>query len=187
MLMLVLCTLAVASPLVAMRWPAGVVLHHWRWPLLIWVALLVQIIIIELNVTHDVARVMHVVTYAAAAVFLWLNRKLPGVLIVGAGALSNGITIALNGGVLPARAGAVEDAGLDHGNGFDNSAVVSDPILPWLGDYFAWPEPLPLANTFSVGDVLIVIGVFVAAWSGTRRLRLSRSGAATSVDPDSRD
>ncbi|PKQ27216.1 MAG: hypothetical protein CVT64_01920 [Actinobacteria bacterium HGW-Actinobacteria-4] len=170
MLMIALCILAVASPLVAARWPAGLVAHRWRWSALIWLALLVQIVIIEVGVPHTLASVLHVLTYAAAAAFLWLNRALPGVLIVGLGALSNGITIALNGGVLPASQAAVDAAGLEHGKSFDNSAVVEDPVLPWLGDVFAWPAPLPLANTFSVGDVIIVVGVVVAAWSGARRL-----------------
>jgi hypothetical protein len=52
---------------------------------------------------------------------------------------------------------------------------VADAVLPWLGDVFAWPAPLPLANTFSVGDLVIVLGVVVAAWTGTGSLRGSRS------------
>jgi len=54
-------------------------------------------------------------------------------------------------------------------------------VLPWLGDIFAWPAPMPLANTFSVGDILIVLGVFVAAWSGTRRLGDASTPSAAPV------
>ncbi|MBK5250797.1 MAG: DUF5317 family protein, partial [Actinomycetales bacterium] len=61
-------------------------------------------------------------------------------------------------------------AGISVDSGFTNSAVVDHPVLPWLGDVFAWPDPLPLANVFSVGDVLIAVGVLLAAWTGTRRL-----------------
>ncbi|WP_084099884.1 DUF5317 domain-containing protein [Demequina sp. NBRC 110051] len=170
MLILALGVIAVASPLFAGRWPAGLLLHRFRWPLLIWGSLAAQIVIIEFDALHDWAPVLHILTYVAALAFLWLNREVRGALIVGAGALSNGLTIALNGGTLPARAAAVEAAGIDAGEDFANSAVVDDAILPWLGDVFAWPEPLPLANTFSVGDILIVIGVAVAAWSGSRRI-----------------
>ncbi|GMA35712.1 DUF5317 domain-containing protein [Demequina litorisediminis] len=170
MLILALGVLAVASPLVAGRWPATLLLRRWRWPVLIWGALAAQIVIIEFDALHGAAPVLHILTYVAALAFLWLNRAVPGALVVGAGALSNGLTIALNGGVLPARAGAVEAAGIDPGSDFANSAVVDDAVLPWLGDVFAWPEPLPLANTFSVGDVLIIVGVAIAAWSGSARL-----------------
>jgi hypothetical protein len=179
-LLIAVCTLALLSPLVAGRWPAGVLLHRWRWPALIWLALAVQVVMVQASLAEGLASAMHLGTYAVAAVFLWLNREVAGVLVVGLGALSNGGTIALNGGSLPASADAVAAAGLDHGEGFSNSAVLSDPVLPWLGDVFAWPEPLPLANTFSVGDVLIAVGVTVAAWSGTRRL-------GRGVGPDGRD
>ncbi|WP_084079484.1 DUF5317 domain-containing protein [Demequina sp. NBRC 110057] len=179
MLILALGLLAVASPLFAGRWPAGLLLRRWRWPLLIWGALAAQIVIIEFDALENLAPVVHVLTYVAAIAFLWLNRDVAGALVVGAGAFSNGLTIALNGGVLPAREAAVEAAGIDRGADFANSAVVSDPVLPWLGDVFAWPEPLPLSNTFSVGDVLIIVGVVIAAWSGSRRI-----GAATAQDED---
>jgi hypothetical protein len=71
--------------------------------------------------------------------------------------------------VLPSSRSAVEAAGIEHDAEFANTAVVENPVLPWLGDVFAWPAPMPLANTFSVGDVLIVAGVVVLAWSGSRR------------------
>ena len=159
MLVLAACVLAVASPLIAGRWPAGLLLRRWRRPWLIWLALGLQIVIIELGAPEPVAPVVHVLTYVIAGVFVWLNRRAAGVLVVGAGAALNGVTIALNGGVLPARAEAVEAAGIDADKAFANTGVLEDPVLPWLGDVFAWPAPLPLANTFSVGDVLIVAGV----------------------------
>lgn len=175
MLLLAVCVIVVLSPLVIGRWPAGLLMHRWRLPVLVWAALVLQVVIMQVEALHSIAPVLHILTYVAAGVFLWLNRQMPGALIVGAGALSNGVTIALNGGVLPARPGAVEAAGLNTDDAFANSAVVEDPVLPWLGDMFAWPEPLPLANTFSVGDVLIVVGVIVATWTATRRLGASTS------------
>ena len=170
MLVLAACVLGILSPLVAGRWPAGLLLHKWRWPLLIWATLILQVVALEVAMPHGLAAAFHIGTYVAAVAFLWFNRAFPGVLIVGAGALLNGVVIALNGGTLPASAAAVERAGLDPDLAFDNSAVLADPVLPWLGDVFAWPAPLPLANTFSIGDILIVAGVWVAAWSGTRRI-----------------
>lgn len=170
MLVLALCVLGVLSPLVALRWPAGLLLNRWRWPLMIWIALAVQVLAVEVEMPHGLAATLHVLTYVAAAAFLWANRHVPGVWIVTAGALSNGIVIALNGGTLPANAAAVEAAGLDPDMEFANSAVLDNPVLPWLGDVFALADPLPLSNTFSVGDILIVAGVWVAAWSGARTI-----------------
>ena len=178
MLVLALCVLAVASPLVAGRWPAGLLLHRWRWALVIWVALALQVVAVEVPMPEALAASLHIATYVAALGFLWVNRRASGAWIVAAGAFTNGLAIALNGGVLPASASAVASAGLDLNPAFSNSAVLEHPVLPWLGDVFAVPAPLPLANTFSVGDVLIVIGVFVAAWVGSRRL-----GAAEPASP----
>lgn len=175
MLVVALCAFGVVSPLLAGRWPAGLLLHKWRLPVLIWAALALQVVALEVEMPHALAATLHVLTYAVAFAFLWLNRRVGGVWVVAAGAMTNGIVIAVNGGTLPASAWAVKAAGLDGDLAFANSAVVDHPILPWLGDAFAWPSPLPLANTFSVGDVLIVVGVVVAAWAGSRRLGAARS------------
>lgn len=180
MLVLAACVLAVLSPLVTLRWPVGLLLQRWRLPLLIWVALALQVLIVEVHVPHGLAPALHVATYVAALTFLWLNRRVAGVVLVAAGALTNGLTIALNGGVLPASARATRLAGVDPHLAFANTAVLDHPVLPWLGDVFAWPAPLPLANTFSVGDLLVVTGVLVAAWTRTRPL--SRRTSAPGPD-----
>ncbi len=42
---------------------------------------------------------------------------------------------------------------------FTNSTLIhAGTALPFLGDVFALPRPIPLANVFSVGDVLIGVG-----------------------------
>jgi hypothetical protein len=74
----------------------------------------------------------------------------------------NLLAIAANGGVMPARPGALRAAGLaDASRAFANSAAVADPRLPWLGDWFALPESWPVSNVFSIGDVLLALGVLV--------------------------
>jgi hypothetical protein len=39
-----------------------------------------------------------------------------------------------------------------------NSVAAPDPRLDWLVDRWAAPEWVPLANVFSVGDVVIALG-----------------------------
>jgi hypothetical protein len=120
-----------------------------------------------------------------AAVFVWLNRRLPGLVVIALGAASNGITIALNGGQLPASAWAVHAAGVvKDPRDFVNTGVVAHPVLGFLGDVFAWPRPMPLANMFSVGDVLIVLGVGIAVHGLTgSRLYPRRSPAPEPAEP----
>jgi hypothetical protein len=135
-------------------------------------ALLAQIVIIEIlpDGSRPLLVAIHLATYVLAGVFIWINRSVPGLVAVGAGALLNGVTIALNDGTLPASAAAERMAGIEQSSGFVNSGTLAHPVLPWLGDMFAWPQPLPLANVFSVGDLFIVVGTWYAAFRicGTR-------------------
>ena len=58
---------------------------------------------------------------------------------------------------------ALENAGLViSGEDFVNSGVIEGARLAWLGDVFWIPSGWPLANVFSIGDVLIALGVVVA-------------------------
>ena len=130
-------------------------------------ALGVQVLITTVfpGLSDDVFRAVHAATYGLLAWFLWLNRRLPGVWIIGLGGLANAVAIVANGGVMPAAEGALATAGLpaETPGEFANSAAVGSPVLGWLGDVFAVPEALgPFANVFSVGDVVIAVGLAVA-------------------------
>jgi hypothetical protein len=106
---------------------------------------------------------IHLATYVAAAVFVWCNRTLRGLPLLAVGAALNGVTIAVNGGTLPASATALRLAGITEKAGdFANSGVLAHPHLAFLGDVFALPSSWPLANVFSIGDVIILIG---AGWT----------------------
>ena len=105
---------------------------------------------------------LHLASYAAVLVFIWCNRSLPGLWLVGIGGLSNLVVIAANGGVMPASADALRTAGRTATEeGFTNSEVIRDPQLEFLGDVLPLPSWMPFANVFSIGDVLIAVGVFV--------------------------
>ena len=143
-----------------------------RWTSLLFVSLFIQVVIIEI-VPADTPglNVLHLSSYALAAGFLVCNRRLPGMWLVVAGAAGNVAAIAANGGVMPASQRALEIAGkagaTEH---FANSAAVAHARLQFLGDVFAIPQGFPLANVFSVGDVLLVIGgaVMVHSLCGSR-------------------
>jgi hypothetical protein len=125
------------------------------------VALASQVVITVIAASGSPAlhRAVHLATYAVLGTFLCLNRRLPGMRVIGAGALANALAIAVNRGVMPASAWAQQAAGLHVRAGFDNSAHLAHPVLPWLGDIIPWPGPLP--NVLSVGDCVIYVGVLV--------------------------
>jgi MFS family permease len=104
----------------------------------------------------------HMASYGFAALFLWANRRVPGLLIIALGGILNFLAIAANGGVMPASRSALATAGLEDQPGqFASSVPVGDAKLQFLGDIFAVPASWPVSNVFSVGDVCIVLGAFV--------------------------
>jgi hypothetical protein len=123
-------------------------------------------------------RPVHLATYVLIGAFVWVNRRLPGIVIMAAGGGANAAAIFANGGVMPARPGALTTAGMpaEKAGEFANSAVVDGSALSWLGDVFAIPASWPASNVFSVGDVLIAIGLAVAlvSLSGSRLVVLAR-------------
>lgn len=127
-------------------------------------ALGLQVLVIDIvpDVARPVAVGVHLATYLLAGAFLLGNRHLPGLPLLGVGAALNAVTIAANGGTLPASREALRFAGLASSpRDFTNSGVLPAPRLPWLGDVFALPAGLPWANVFSLGDVLILTGAVV--------------------------
>jgi Family of unknown function (DUF5317) len=127
-------------------------------------ALLMQTLSLYLPGLPELARIaLQVLSYPLAGLFLAANRRLPGMLLVALGGACNLLAISVNGGVMPASPSAMAAAGLAGGEaGYSNSAVLAEPRLAALGDVFAIPSSWPFANVFSVGDVLIALGV---AWA----------------------
>jgi Family of unknown function (DUF5317) len=124
-------------------------------------ALALQVVIVTIAPGGNPAvhKAVHIATYVLIGLFLWANRRLPGIKMIGLGAFLNGLTIVLNGGVMPASLTAQRLAGLHIGTGFQNSAALAHPLLPWLGDVIPWPGPLP--NVLSPGDCIIYVGMLV--------------------------
>jgi hypothetical protein len=106
---------------------------------------------------------LHFVSYGLLLCFVIVNRHSLGIVVAGAGLLANLLAIALNGGYMPASRHALEVAGLQFsGATMNNSTVIHEGTrLSFLGDVFAIPDGTILANVFSIGDVLIVVGVAI--------------------------
>lgn len=106
------------------------------------------------------AQILYTLSLGVAALALWLNRQLPGMVWIALGLFLNFLVIFLNGGFMPISAAARQFAGLPPVVGRDmNVLPMTDAtILPFLGDILPLPAFLPFANVFSVGDLLIAFG-----------------------------
>jgi MFS family permease len=124
----------------------------------------------------------HLGSFVLGIAFLSLNRNVPGLWLIGLGALFNLATIAANGGVMPASPHALAAAGLpvDPGDLYANSAALEHPRLLILGDIFAIPASFPFANVFSLGDLCIGVGAVITLHRTTGS-RLMPSGTGQFV------
>src|SRR5450759_117096 len=145
---------------------------RFRWAPLAIAALLVQVVLFTPlgdQVAGGYGPAVYVISTAAVFVAVARNLRLLGMPIVGLGALCNLVAIAANGGAMPADAAALASAGLDGPGAHTNSVVLAAPALRSLTDIYAVPAWVPLANVFSVGDVLIGIGIVVGIEAEMRR------------------
>jgi Family of unknown function (DUF5317) len=148
------------------------------------VALVLQVVIFNIvpGGSESLHAAIHISTYVLLALFMWANRRVPGALIMGSGALLNAVTIIVNGGIMPQWETAQRLAGLPMRNGFHNSEVLAHPHLLFLGDVIPVPAPFGLRNVLSVGDCILFAGMLVLLHRtcGTR-LSWKRRGAHSQV------
>ena len=143
---------------------AGIAEIHLRWSWVILGGLLVQVVLFSEPVSERIGALgppIYVGSTVAVIGAILANRAIPGMLIVALGAASNLAAIVANGGYMPMSAGAAAAMGGGHSTAYSNSALVPDPMLAPLTDIFALPMWLPFANVFSIGDILIGVGVAV--------------------------
>ena len=164
MFLLVAAALVLVSVVLAGGRVHGLLALRIRAAWLLTVALVLQILAISVfpNAGHTLLATMHASSYAIAGFVVVLNWGVRGLPTIGLGGLLNAMAIAANGGTMPASPAALATAGLTSSSGgFENSAALASPNLPFLGDVFAIPASWPLHNVFSVGDILIVLGAVV--------------------------
>ena len=133
---------------------------------LVVVALLIQIVAFSplgARLPHPVVIALHIASYGLLLACVAVNLRRPPLMCLGVGLLSNAVTIVVNGGYMPASRAALRLAGLPVSVQPHDNPELAGPHthLAFLGDVFALPHAVPLANIFSVGDILIALGV---AW-----------------------
>jgi len=151
-----------------------------RWAWLAVAGFVVQVLIFSDPVGSAVGSAgpaIYVASEVAVLAAVLRNLAIPGVAIIAIGAVANLAAIIANGGRMPADPAALRSAGLEV-QGITNSTVVADPVLRPLTDIFAIPAAVPFANVFSIGDVLIGIGIAATIAMAMRRGRQPSPGRA---------
>ncbi len=109
--------------------------------------------------------ILYGVTFALLLLFIWLNRRHWELAFMGTGIIANALVIWANGGRMPVSLSAYARA-----TGEVLTTGIPDPThvtlgagsrFPWLADVWVLPRPYPLAGVFSLGDVLVAVGLFL--------------------------
>jgi hypothetical protein len=132
---------------------------------------------------------------AGLLIFVWLNRKSPGLWILGTGLILNLLVMGINGGgLMPISPVTVAQLTPDYPSKVwqagDRFGWSKDIILPrsstrlwWLSDCFLSPAWLPYRVAFSLGDVLIALGVFWFLWvQGNPKINSTREAYGHECD-----
>lgn len=152
--------------------PAGLAALRIEYGWVMIAGLLVQVALFSPAAAERVGEIgppIYVVSTAVVAVAILANLRITGMAVVSLGAVSNLAAIVANGGYMPADARAMAALGLAEPTTYSNSAVVADPALWPLTDIFALPPWLPWSNVFSIGDVIIVLGVVILIVAAMRQ------------------
>ena len=166
--------------------PEGLGALRFRWTGLMVAGLLVQVVLFSGPIADRVGALgppVYVASTALVLVAVLANRSIRGMTIVALGAASNLAAIIANGGFMPASQAAMDALGKTDPTTYSNSDIVADPALAPLTDVFALPGWLPFANVFSVGDVLIGIGVIVVIVAAMRSVRPAEPRTADGPTP----
>lgn len=150
------------------------------------IALVVQLVIFSAladGLPQEFVRSVYILSTALVVIVVLANIRLTGVPLIVLGAALNLAAVLANGGAMPAAPGALAALGFGV-DGHTSSILVEHPALEPLTDIFALPAWMPLANIFSVGDVVIGVGVAAAIAAAMRGRAPDREASSGSrIDP----
>ncbi|MBN1660141.1 MAG: DUF5317 domain-containing protein [Anaerolineae bacterium] len=156
---------------------------RWAWLAVVALALQVPLLRAPGGRPGDVVvqQMLFLVSHLPLLAFVWINRCVPGVWLVGLGAACNLLVIAANGGWMPIHPETLArinpgtapqswPVGLHYGYSKDLILAREATRLWWLSDILVLPPPFPWPAACSAGDVLIAAGI-VALLQGAKRDR----------------
>jgi hypothetical protein len=160
-----------------------------------WLALLAVVVQVPLlraaaGPTQRLAwqQALFLVSHLLLLVFVWRNRRLAGMQLLGLGVICNLLVILANGGFMPITPKTLVQInpgttleqwppGLHYGHSKDIILSQAETRLGALADVLVIPPPFPWPTAFSLGDLLLAAGVVVLLWNP----RVSSEPAATQL------
>lgn len=141
--------------------------YGWIFPLLLVIEIFVFIFQNKIVFLGKVSGFIYIAVYILGLLFIAMNRKNPGFLLIFVGVLLNFLPIILNGGRMPVSLEAAsildpsyKDA-LLHGMYAKHAALTDSTQLGFLGDIIPITKPYPKTQIISIGDIVMNIGIFL--------------------------
>lgn len=138
----------------------------WIFPLLLVVELAVFMLQNDSKFLGQISGYIYIIVYVIGLLFLFMNRKNPGFILIFIGVFLNFLVMVLNGGRMPVsvEAAAVLDPGyieaLKESLYAKHMMLTSSSHLGFLGDVIPISDPYPRTQIISIGDIIMNIGIF---------------------------
>lgn len=115
-------------------------------------------------------QVLFILSHVVLLIFVWLNRHITGILVIGSGVVLNLAVILFNDGFMPIspetlvriNPGTISTDWLpDSHYAYSKDVILAkeETNLWWLSDFLVLPIPLPVRAAFSPGDLIIAAGI----------------------------
>ncbi len=139
----------------------------WIFPLLLVVELAVFMLQNDSKFLGQISGYIYIIVYVLGLLFLLMNRKNPGFILILIGVFLNFIVMVLNGGRMPVSLDAASILPAGYLDVFKeqlyakHTALTESTILGILGDIIPITDPYPRTQIISVGDIVMNIGAFL--------------------------
>ncbi|MFW6190435.1 MAG: DUF5317 domain-containing protein, partial [Candidatus Bipolaricaulota bacterium] len=151
--------------------------YIWLVPLSLVIQLLIFPLFAEQPVVPVGTGILHVLSYIILAFFVLANLKVWGMPLMGAGMAANLLAITANGGYMPASPGSLLKAGeievayhlIRKGTYGNVINMNGSNAFEFLGDWLYLPGWFPFSTAFSLGDLLVVLGLLFFFGAGMRK------------------
>lgn len=138
----------------------------WVFPLLLIVQLTVFTLQNNSEFLGQLSGSIYILVYIIGLLFLFLNRKNPGFILIFIGVFLNFLVMVVNGGRMPVsvESAAVLDPGyieaLKESLYAKHTMLTSTTHFGFLGDVIPISDPYPRTQIISIGDIIMNIGIF---------------------------
>jgi hypothetical protein len=140
--------------------------YGWIFPLILGIEIIVFILQNKIQILGQISGFIYIAVYILGLLFLLLNRKNPGFLLIFIGVFLNFVVIFVNGGRMPVSAHAasyLEPGYLDvlkKGLYAKHALLTNSTRLGFLGDVIPLTKPYPKSQIISIGDIIMNIGIY---------------------------